>query len=111
MEKNIIRHGDLLLVPQNEVPKYLQENAKYRKADGVLARGEATGHAHRLTVPENAEVFDAGFNGMYVRVGSRGVSIVHEEHKSVRLEPNTTYKVHRAREYDYLGAVSRTVSD
>lgn len=48
---------------------------------------------------------------MYVQVGPNGVSILHEEHKPVTLEPNTTYKVHRAREYDYLAAVARTVRD
>ena len=104
--KNLVRHGDLLLEPA-EMP----EGNHTLVANGVLARGESTGHSHRLVVLEDAEVFDAGYNGMFVRVGERGVSLTHEEHKPVQLQPNTTYKVTRAREHDYLSDLARQVRD
>ncbi len=110
--KNLVRQGDVLFVPdvmpeQEHHPLLAKLEAK---ADGMIAKGEATGHHHRIATLEDAEVFETG-SGMFVRVGSNGVSIVHEEHAPVTLEPNTTYKVHRAREHDYLTAMTRVVRD
>ena len=113
MEKiNIIRQGDLLFIPihSDELP------ADIKKRDsGILAEGEATGHAHKLASLEDAETFEVtGWRGdsqVFVRVGSKGVSVLHEEHKTVTLDPATTYKVHRAREYDYLSNLTRSVRD
>ena len=105
--KPTIRQGDILLIPMLETA--IPEHATV-KADGVIARGEATGHRHRIAVLEDAEVLE-GYNGMFVKVGPNGAFIVHEEHGPVTLEPATTYRVHRAREFDYLENFSRTVRD
>ncbi len=101
----VIRQGDVLLVPVFDTA--IPETAEL-KADGVIARGEATGHHHRIV--GNAEVFE-GYNEIFVRVGPSGASIVHEEHRPATLEPATTYKVNRAREYNYLEDFARTVRD
>ena len=108
-----IRQGDLLFVPAAELPeeeKHPLIAERKPKPDGVIAKGEATGHHHRIAVLADAEVFET-WNGTYVRVGPNGVSIQHEEHKPVTLEPNTIYRVHRAREHDYLTEVARVVRD
>jgi hypothetical protein len=62
------------------------ENCK-PEPGGIIARGEATGHHHRLATLEVTEVFDLGWdNNLFVRVGPNDVSIAHEEHKPVTLE-------------------------
>ncbi len=110
----MIRQGDLIFVPTTQIPVWFREQAK-KQRNGIIARGEATGHSHRIAVLEDAEVFAAGrydsSETIFVKVGPNGVSIVHEEHKPVMLEPNTNYEVKRAREYDYLSNLSRIVRD
>ena len=104
-----IRQGDLLFIPTETVP----EGAKKRKS-GILAEGEATGHAHRIATLEAAQVWavdDWRGEEVYVRVTEDGVSVVHEEHGPVELAPGMTYHVHRAREFDYLAQHARTVLD
>ncbi len=105
-----IRQGDLLFVPQAEVGDHVLEHAKEPRKNGVIAEGEATGHSHRVATVEDATVFQA-YSDVYVKVGPNGVSIVHEEHGPVKLAPETTYKVNRAREFDYLAANTRFVAD
>jgi hypothetical protein len=106
-----IRQGDLLFIPQQEVSEHVLGHVKDgTRKDGVIAKGEATGHHHRLATLEDAQVFQA-YNDVYVKVGPNGVSIVHEEHVSVKLAPEMIYKVNRAREFDYLAANARYVAD
>ena len=49
-------------------------------------------------------------NGGFIRVGPNATSILHEEHKPVTLAPGV-YEVKRAREFDYLTDLVRTVAD
>jgi hypothetical protein len=102
-----IRQGDLLFIPE-VIPGYVLEHEPDKK--GVIAEGEATGHHHRVAILEDAQVYRV-HDDAYLNVGPNGVSIVHEEHHSVRLEPNTTYKVNRAREFDYLASMARYIAD
>jgi hypothetical protein len=105
-----IRQGDLLFIPCSKEDNPVKTEHLKRINDGTLARGEATGHKHQLEVLDAAEIFQ-GYEGMLVRVGTEGVRIIHEEHGPVALEPNTDYKVHRAREFDYLENIARIVAD
>ena len=71
------------------------EQAEIKK-DGILAHGEATGHAHRL------EDLTAGLlverdGTLYLRV-TAPTRIVHEEHAAISLTPGT-FRVIRQREY------------
>ncbi len=108
------RQGDLLLVRLDKIPEYVRGRENSRVKDGILARGEATGHHHRIETLVAAEVYRVNDwrNGaeVYLEVGEVGVRIVHEEHAPVTLAPGA-YRVHRAREYDYLSDVVRTVRD
>jgi len=106
MQKDLIRQGDLLFVPANKFP----ENTT-RVETGIIAEGEATGHHHRLAVLEDAELAALWDGSKMVKVGPSGVTVVHEEHGTVTLAPNTTYAVHQAREYDYLAEATRFVAD
>ena len=106
----VIRHGDLLFFSVAELP----EHAKQREG-AVIQEGEATGHAHRLATSEGAAIFENKINwrdtDIYVRVGVAPVEVIHEEHKPVMLPANTTFKVNRAREFDYLEDAARFVAD
>lgn len=85
----MFRQGDLLITKINELPKGLK-----KVPSGIIVRGEATGHSHRLV---DGDVF-SGKNGLlYLVVASKGV-ITHEEHKPIKLSKGL-YKVRRQREY------------
>lgn len=109
-----IRQGDVLFIPVTEgnpFQGYAATTDQSKRKDGVIQEGEATGHHHKLAVLEDAEVFRPSWGDSLVRVGPNGVSIVHEEHATVTLAPNTTYKVHIAREFDYMREAMRYVRD
>lgn len=106
-----IRQGDLLFIPQTTVDPTRQHFQNARRVDGIIREGEATGHHHRIETLDNAEVFRPSWGDAVVVVGEHGVRIVHEEHGPVVLEPNTTYSVHVAREFDYLAQATRWVRD
>lgn len=103
----LIRQGDLMLIPTTEVP-----TERKPREDGVIQEGETTGHMHRIADVNAAQVFSSGWReDVFVSVGEAGVSIIHEEHKAVTLQPNTVYRVNRAREHDYLEQATRIVAD
>ena len=68
------------------------------RSDGVIARGEKTGHTHRIGCLEDAELYDVGSGMMLSVTAEGGVSIVHEEHKKLPL-PNGDYAVKIQRAY------------
>lgn len=87
------RQGDVLFRKITKLPK---GEAK-KRSTGHILEGEATGHVHRIADLEAAEVLEIG-DGLYLSVGDAGVSIVHEEHKTIEL-PLGDYEVVRQREY------------
>jgi hypothetical protein len=88
------RQGDLLFKSIASIPK---GNAKKRPTGHIL-EGEVTGHIHRIADLDAAEVLECG-DGLYLSVTAEGgVSIVHEDHKTVEL-PAGKYEVVRQREY------------
>ena len=92
-------------------PAKIPSNAK-RRHGVVLAEGESTGHAHRLSVPNGvvAELFEEEKGDLYLRVVGGNVELVHEEHKPITIEPGD-YVVGRVLEYDYDAEEARTVKD
>lgn len=92
------RQGDVLI----KQTKALPEDAK-PAGHGVLAEGEATGHAHRLvgaellkwTLPGGGSVTETALG---FRVGEGGATVVHEEHSPISL-PAGNFVVRRQREY------------
>jgi hypothetical protein len=100
--RGVYRHGDLLLVPIAAMPRGKCEVRK----DGVLALGEATGHAHRIADLTAAEVYDIGEERFLV-VSETGVRLSHEDHGDLHNPatgaavalPSGTYQILRKREY------------
>jgi hypothetical protein len=93
-----IRQGDILLVATDKaLPKGLQPHDQI-----ILAKGETTGHAHRLKA---GEVYDWNEdNQRYIHVkGEQPGELSHEDHDPVPaavVEPSITYRVIPQQEWD-----------
>lgn len=99
------RQGDIYFLPVRQCPVALIEpepdgvpvNAK-EKGDGVVAKGEATGHHHRLSSASKAALMVAA-GLVYVRSMGDKSTVEHEEHGDVKLL-DTDYRAIRQREYE-----------
>jgi len=69
----------------------------------VIAKGEATGHAH-VAIGEGL-TFLGG-----VLHAPKGATIIHEEHKEIKL-PAGDFTVDQVLEYDHFAEEARTVQD
>lgn len=92
------RQGDLLFVQLNGRTPEVKEIIE----DGVVARGESTGHAHRIA-PEDlaqgkAKVYFMENPRRIVIEVYQNVRVLHEEHKPIVLCKGR-YEVRRQREY------------
>lgn len=88
------RHGDLLLIPVNNVP----EGKGASGMDVVLLEGEVTGHAHRLQcATKPAVTILAPDGGMFLSL-VEATPLVHEEHGTIVVPPGQ-YAVRRQVEY------------
>ena len=86
------RHGDVIIVAAAEVPA----DARPRHS-AVLARGEATGHSHRISDPSTVEIFEAR-DAAFLRVNAESAMLIHDEHKPIEL-PRGVYRFWQQREY------------
>ena len=84
------RQGDLLI--EKIQARQFSQHAS-RVENRVLAYGEVTGHAHRLT---GGELWQD--RGEMIAVLDAPTTLVHEEHDTITL-PEGTYRVIRQREY------------
>lgn len=90
MKKKHYRHGDVVLIPVDEV--------KGEKLGHLtLALGEVTGHSHRIE-GGNAALF-AFENEKYLEIQDELATLVHEQHKALEL-PRGNYQIIIQREYD-----------
>ena len=94
-----IRQGDVLLVPVGEPPP----EGTGVQAEAVLAVGEVSGHAHRLT----GVVQDWQASGRrFVRVLAAPGNLSHEDHDptpAAVIPAGQTYEVILQREWDLAG--------
>ena len=101
------RQGDIFFVLLEREPDLA--GAKPVKT-GVIARGEQTGHMHRVS---NSSIADGAAlvlfgDSMYLRASEAGATIVHDEHGPIQL-PVGVYAVVNQQEFD--GLRWRTVLD
>ena len=87
------RQGDIYFVKIDEEVN-LSEGTALK--NGVIARGEQTGHAHRVSPSSLAAgaMLVALGRAMYLRASEAGASIVHDEHGPIQL-PTGTRRLHR----------------
>lgn len=87
------RQGDVLLVKVDSMPKAAVAEAAQDSI--VLAYGETTGHAHRVSA-QNAKIY--ALNEERFLEIHQATNLVHEEHDPIALTPGV-YRVVRQREY------------
>ena len=86
------RHGDVLIATVDTIP-----NEARLQTHTTLARGEITGHSHRVAEPRSAQLFEA--NGLlFLKVLADTATVIHQEHKPITL-PRGNYRVWIQREY------------
>lgn len=87
-----IRQGDLLFV-RDQLPEQFGGDPVL---DGILARGEATGHTHQLRQDAQNRAIRVA-QALYVIAAVRAY-VDHQEHATVELPPGV-WQVKRQREY------------
>lgn len=101
------QQGDVLFNKVGEVPSGAQvvapEGGRF-----VLAKGEATGHAHAVEVKPHVQLF--AWDGKFYLETGEVVAVFHEEHGTVTLEPGI-WEVGLVQEYDHFREESRAVAD
>lgn len=92
------RQGDILIIPVAEIP--VRATRLPREHDRlVIAKGEATGHAHVIIGDDLAELVGVSDEvDRWLRVRSPGATLAHNEHGAILL-PVGDYVVRRQREY------------
>ena len=95
MEKNPIRHGDVVLHPVDSIPL----DGLKKVSGATLAQGTATGHSHGLTNAAAASISEMSDGKGRLLVVLERVGIQHEKHKTIMLEPGF-YRVTIKRQYD-----------
>lgn len=106
MKIHQLQHGDVCI----EAAK-IPDVAKRREGDMILAEGDVTGHAHRVSCPEGveAELLELG-DKLFLRIIGGDASVVHEEHKEITI-PAGEYEISRVQEFDHFAQEARTVAD
>lgn len=102
------RQGDIFFEEIDSLPK----NVK-RKKDNILAYGEVTGHAHRITTSlDNVDSYIDENGDIYLQSNDGEIVVDHEEHGAITLPSGTMFRVSRQREYDpHAESKERIVAD
>lgn len=95
VQHGIYRQGDIFFFPMPSAPKCPGKPVP----SGIVATGEATGHAHKLIIGPGITLFDDDQGTMWIRVeeGKQGL-VKHQEHRPIAL-PAGDWLVRRQREY------------
>ena len=104
----IVRQGDVLLLPVSEVPKSaVAVSAKHRRL--ILAYGEVTGHHHSIAESDNVSLLEIPSQSeMFLLVEEGDALLEHQEHAKITV-PSGSYRVVIQREWDPTG--ERRVQD
>ena len=76
----VYRQGDVSILAAGKKPK----GARPVKGEPIFARGEVTGHAHRI-VEGQVRLYQLAAGIMYLRVLSEFAKLYHEEHEDIVL--------------------------
>lgn len=101
-----LQQGDVVIKPAALPALKTLEALK----EGILAYGEATGHAHRLHGEGFFLYEDKKTKRKHLRVVKDNVILRHEEHKAFAVPPGD-YTIDIVREYDHFSEEARQVAD
>lgn len=106
MEEKIYRQGDVMI---KKVESASFKAASVKK-NNVIAEGEVTGHAHRITHGEVKLYVNNLLESIGLSIVSDTAVISHEEHEDIVL-PKGDYDIKIQREYDWFAQEVRNVAD
>lgn len=81
---------------------------KKRKDDAIIAKGEATGHAHRM---QGATVWEDDGVITFEPMDGATPEIVHEEHHRIAFPPGVEMETGQVQEYDHAAEEAKAVRD
>lgn len=93
----MLRQGDVLLVPAGSIDlsQATLDKSRLSASHVVLAEGEATGHAHTMSVETSTPML---FGGREIVVVEKPSILTHQEHNEIEVSPGVYWVVHQ-REY------------
>ena len=101
------RQGDLFFRSVSKIPS----KGLKKKTDGVLAYGEQTGHAHKITTNiSDCESYVDENGDIYIR-SENEIVVGHDEHDNIILPANKWVCVSRQVEYNPLEKSRQRVAD
>jgi len=107
MKNNLVRHGDVSLVPV-KLPKGAGKGKEVSEL--VIAFGEQTGHNHTLVAEPGARYKVVEANGERYFVLNKTATLTHPEHKTITVFPGM-YVQGQEREKDWFSLSVRKVID
>jgi hypothetical protein len=108
----IYRQGDIIFrkISKEEFEKKSRELTPNKISQKfVIARGETTGHSHRLVDFDEAIILQDR-NGRYYLNLPQKARVIHEEHAPIELDDGY-YEIWREQEYDYWERAGRKIID
>lgn len=106
MENLNYRQGDVII---KKIDKLDLEKSSV-KENNVIAEGEVTGHAHRITQGEARLLVNDLLQSIGLSVLFDTAILSHEEHEDIVL-PRGDYEIKIQREYDWFSKEVRRVAD
>lgn len=103
----IIQQGDVIIEAVDGIPGDCKPG-KLKEGQIILAEGETTGHAHRIS--EVAGVIFKEKDGMFYLENAHELAVSHEEHNTVLIPPGT-WRVRKVQEYDHFAEEARALAD
>ena len=102
------RQGDIYIRSVKKLPEGLKP-----RNSAVLAYGEDTGHAHRITSPpmDQLEMMSDEKGDIYIMSKTEEIVAGHDEHDEITLPAGQWFCISRQREYDPLLESQRVVAD
>lgn len=106
-KKLAFQQGDVLLYKVDSVPE--GKTVKPKERGLILAEGEVTGHAHRITKLKSVIMIQTDDGRVFLQV-KEATPLEHEEHHVIIIEPGE-YEVGKVLERDHFSRVTREVID
>lgn len=100
------RHGDVSFHPI----KKLEGKIIKHKGSFILALGEATGHHHKITVMDVADMEIRETPAGFILVLKSEGTLTHQEHGTLKIDAGI-YRIGKEREYDWFSMATRRVID
>lgn len=90
--KKLARQGDILFIRVDKLPADLNKSK-----DLIVAHGEVTGHAHRVTKAAGVDLLESAVGSKFVEAET-GWEVTHDEHGPIEFEAGN-WEARRQREY------------